>query len=328
MDNRAVVTHRPQRLVTSLIAFGLFLAVIFAAVLYLVIEKNITLIIDGEVTAVNTTKATVAELLEQEGIYLYPEDEISVSPDSKLEHTQTINITRSFDIYVNVDGENLSLRSVPITAGEVLEKLNITLSQLDEVSLSLDQLISQTQTINVARINERYGAVREAIAPSVERREDYTLEKGITKVVTSGKDGVRENTVKVTEKDGVEVSREIVKSVVIVEPTPEVIAYGVLSVASRGGVSFTFSKAMIVTATAYTHTGSCTASGLNPRVGMIAVDPDLIPLGTKVYVENYGFAVAADVGSSIQGNRIDVFLDTERACKQWGRQTVKIYILD
>ena len=328
MDTRAVVTHRPKRLVTSLVAAFLMLMVIFAASLYLYIAKNITLIIDGEVTVSNTMKSTVGEFLDEEGIVLYPEDAINYALDQKLEHQDTINITRSFDIYVDVDGERLSIRSIPITAGEVLDDLDVTLSDLDEVSLPLDQLVTESQAIQVARINERYGSVREAIEPSIERREDYTLEKGITRIIQNGKEGLLENTIKVTEKDGVEISREVVDSIVVKDATPEIIAYGVISVASREGVTFDFEKAMVVTATAYTATGHRTSTGTTARVGVIAVDPGVIPLGSKVYVENYGFAYAEDVGSSIKGNKIDVYLDSESACYSWGVKTVKIYILE
>ena len=62
---------------------------------------------------------------------------------------------------------------------------------------------------------------------------------------------------------------------------------------------------------------------------MIAVDPRVIPLGTRVYVEGYGYATAEDTGDRyIKGNAIDLFMDTYDECVQWGLQRVKIYILD
>jgi len=72
--------------------------------------------------------------------------------------------------------------------------------------------------------------------------------------------------------------------------------------------------------TAYTHTGNPTASGVWPRRGTVAVDPQIIPLGTKLYVEGYGYAVAADTGGDIKGYRMDVFLETERDARKWGRK--------
>lgn len=72
--------------------------------------------------------------------------------------------------------------------------------------------------------------------------------------------------------------------------------------------------------TAYTHTGNLTATGVPPRVGLVAVDPRVIPLGTRMWIDGYGFAVAADTGGDIRGRRIDVFMNTWRQCMQWGRR--------
>ena len=61
---------------------------------------------------------------------------------------------------------------------------------------------------------------------------------------------------------------------------------------------------------------------------MIAVDPRVIPLGTRLYVDGYGYGRALDVGGAIKGNRIDVFLPSEAECRRWGVRTVKVYILE
>ena len=94
-------------------------------------------------------------------------------------------------------------------------------------------------------------------------------------------------------------------------------------------------KTMTVTATAYTaYCEGCsgvTAAGIdlkaNPDAKVIAVDPSVIPLGTKVYVEGYGYATAADTGGAIKGNKIDVFIPTQSAALSWGKRQVEIQIL-
>ncbi len=93
-------------------------------------------------------------------------------------------------------------------------------------------------------------------------------------------------------------------------------------------------KEITVKATAYT--ASCkgcsgiTATGLNLKknsgLKVISVDPKIIPLGTKVYVPGYGEAVAADKGSSVKGNKIDVFIPNRKQALQWGSKTVKIKV--
>ena len=64
------------------------------------------------------------------------------------------------------------------------------------------------------------------------------------------------------------------------------------------------------------------------RHGEIAVDPAVIPLGTRVYIPGYGEAVAEDIGSSIRGNKIDVAFDSLEEVMQFGRQEIEIFILD
>ncbi|WNF21233.1 LysM peptidoglycan-binding domain-containing protein [Mesobacillus jeotgali] len=96
------------------------------------------------------------------------------------------------------------------------------------------------------------------------------------------------------------------------------------------------SNQITVEATAYT--ANCTGcSGItktgvdlkaNPNAKVIAVDPTVIPLGSKVYVEGYGYATAEDIGGAIKGNRIDVFIPTQNEAIQWGRKQVKVTILD
>lgn len=95
-------------------------------------------------------------------------------------------------------------------------------------------------------------------------------------------------------------------------------------------------KEMTVTATAYTaYCDGCsgtTYTGIdlraNPNQKVIAVDPSIIPLGSRVWVEGYGEAIAGDIGGAIKGNIIDVFLENKQDAYNWGRRTVKIKVLN
>lgn len=71
-----------------------------------------------------------------------------------------------------------------------------------------------------------------------------------------------------------------------------------------------------------------TATGKLVQKGLVAVDPNVIPLGTHLYIPGYGEAIAADVGSSIQGNRIDIAFDTHEEAMDFGRQSITVYIID
>lgn len=90
-------------------------------------------------------------------------------------------------------------------------------------------------------------------------------------------------------------------------------------------------KVMEVKSTAYAPAsalGNITYSGTRVRRGVVAVDPRVIPLGTRMYVEGYGYAIAEDIGGAIKGNKLDVAFLTLGECYQWGVRNVKVYILD
>jgi len=87
-------------------------------------------------------------------------------------------------------------------------------------------------------------------------------------------------------------------------------------------------ETIILEATAYTWTGCRTASGSWPSRGTIATDPRVIPLGTELYIEGYGSAVAADTGGAIQGQKIDLYMDSEHECLQWGRRQVEVRVIE
>ena len=96
---------------------------------------------------------------------------------------------------------------------------------------------------------------------------------------------------------------------------------------SRGG-----GRALYVSATAYSAhdpgNGNHTATGTLVRHGVIAVDPTVIPLGTRVFIPGYGEAVAEDIGYAISGNRIDVAFDTHAEALMFGRQNLEIFIME
>ena len=87
-------------------------------------------------------------------------------------------------------------------------------------------------------------------------------------------------------------------------------------------------EVMIFEATAYCYTGNRTATGTWPSRGTIAVDPTIIPLGTRLYVEGYGEGIAEDTGGAIQGHRIDLYMESEDECWTWGRRTVEVRIIE
>lgn len=173
--------------------------------------------------------------------------------------------------------------------------------------------------------------------------ESEELLPGQSKLQDAGKKGIQRRVLKTFEMDGKIVDQQVQSSYVLVSPKKEVILRNskpapkkrviIQRTKPKDNNSIDFSQLNIkatltVEATAYTYTGNKTATGVEPNEGMIAVDPKVIAMGSKVYVEGYGYAIAADTGGDIRGKRIDVFFTSLRKCINWGRRPVHIYVLN
>jgi 3D (Asp-Asp-Asp) domain-containing protein len=159
--------------------------------------------------------------------------------------------------------------------------------------------------------------------------ESENLLPGMSKVQEQGEKGILRQVVKTFNIGGQPVDQQIQLSFELKSPKKKVVIRN-----SKPAVGESFdinnlniSKTITVESTAYTFTGNKTATGLTPRQGIIAVDPRVIAMGSKVYVEGYGYAIAADTGGDIKGNRVDVFFTNLRQCIDWGRKPVRIHVL-
>jgi 3D (Asp-Asp-Asp) domain-containing protein len=157
--------------------------------------------------------------------------------------------------------------------------------------------------------------------------------------VRPGADGLRKVVYEVVLDGDREVTRTAVSSIVTKEPSPEVIYVGTSASATgrgRYGARGYFAGRRVVTmvATGYDPSPASnggttrTSTGIKVGHGLVAVDPRFIPMGTKLFIEGYGHAVAADVGGAIKGNRIDLGHDTARGARNVGRRTVRVHILN
>ncbi len=159
--------------------------------------------------------------------------------------------------------------------------------------------------------------------------ETNMLPPGMSQVKENGINGLERQVIKIS-KVGTGVNQEIIyldlqapKAMVIEQNTSKPIHAEKFDLSN-----LTIAKTYQMEATAYTYTGDLTATGVAPRVGLIAVDPRVIPLGSRVYIEGYGYAIAADTGGDIKGNKVDIFLESERESVNWGRRPVKLYLLN
>ena len=312
-------------------------AIVLAATIltggYVYGKKEITVTVDEQVRSLETFAFTVQSALKNADIQIDRADHIEPSLESMLTEGMNIRVIRALHVTVHVDGQSREVKVVEPDVTSVLNETGITLGALDKIESNLLGG-EEPLTLKVIRVTQK-----------VETREvpaDYTMKlipsedilRGERKVIQKGEQGLKKETYQVTFEDGKKVAEEILESEIIEKPVEESVLFGTKKrwePADRHKLDsqeFSPLNEMEVEATAYTHTGNTTYTGIWPYIGVIAVDPKVIPLGTKMYVEGYGYAEAQDTGGAIKGKKIDVFMDTRAEALQWGRKKVKVYILE
>ncbi len=321
------------------------LVLVALIIVFFYIRKTITITIDGEEQTIVTYKNTVGDALEDANITLGSKDEIQPSLQTTLKDNDIITIERAVTVKITVDGKQLNILTNEDNLNELLTVANITLGEEDIIKPSVDTPLEEGMEVVITRVATEYETSTAAIDYTTEVKKDSSIEKGKSRVLQEGVPGEKEITTKVIFQNGVEVSREIVEETTTKTPVNKIVAEGTgeVIIASRGGVSVKVNESgvpystsiLTVRASAYcsgedgsTYTATGTVPVRNASGwSTIAVDPHIIPFGTRVYIEGYGYAIAEDTGGAIKGNRIDVFMNTSSECYNWGVRTVKVHIL-
>ena len=249
------------------------------------------------------------------------------------------------DIYPDVTyyisdkgGEEKVYTSKSMTVEDVLKLQNISINETCVLNYDLDTRVSEGMKIIVDSITYVDVSVNESIPYQTENINVTSIPKNTTKIQVEGKDGLACNTYKKKYINGIYHSEELIDQNVINEPVNEVVQCGVGGTfVGKDGVTYEYSYYLDVVATCYGeadgYSGSITATGTQARVGVIAVDPKTIPLGSKVFVtgsyRELGVCYAEDTGGFIKGNRIDVYLEgTLQQLLEFGRREMRVYILE
>ena len=292
---------------------------------------------DNEKKTIWTTADTVAGLLKEQKIVLKEQDQISPSPHTAIKNKMNVKLDISFHLTYVDGGRAQKVWTTSTTVADFLTQQGIKLNQYDRVEPTLTEKIPENGVVNVIRVEKVTDVVEEPVQFAVVTKKDENLQKGQEKVIAPGKQGRVSKQYEVMLENGKEVSRKLINEQNILQKQDKIVAVGTKDLAlqvSRGETSK--GKEFYVTATAYTaYCNGCsgrTATGLNlranPNMKVIAVDPRIIPLGTKVYVEGYGYAVAADTGGAIKGYIVDLLMPSHADAYRWGRKKVKLTVLD
>ncbi|MDW0114696.1 ubiquitin-like domain-containing protein [Sporosarcina saromensis] len=309
--------------------------------------KQVEIQIDQETKKVWTTESKVSDILAVADITLEENDEVQPSLQANLDDDQTISIQKAFQVTLVDGGSEKKIWSTSTTVADFLKRENIQLNEHDKLKQEADGIVTPGSVIEIVRVEKVTDVVEEPTNFAVVTQSDAKLLKGREKVVQEGKKGSVQRKFEVIKENGKEVSRTLLSEKVLEEPQKKIVSVGSkVMVAqasnkkpvtvSRGDSAPSGGKEFYVTATAYTaYCNGCTgktATGINlrenPNLKVIAVDPSVIPLGSKVWVEGYGYAIAGDTGGAIKGKRIDLHVPTKSAAYNFGRRQVKVKIID
>lgn len=305
--------------------------------------KNVVISDGEEVHQIKTTAITTEELGATGVLGVTEKD--TILPSGKEAHGAVFNggtyvVKRAYPIEVHADGAIYPVEASYGTVRDIVKASGISLSENDIVSPELGVQISEDMEINVTRVARVHTSENEKISYDIDRIPNAYLKAGEEVVTVEGSEGEKIVNRIITYHDGVMVSDESYECVVR-EPENRVIECGVWrkpkaginsgeAIGTIGG--YNYSKVISAKATAYCDKG-LTASGIHSQVGVVAVDPRVIPLGSKLYIEavdgswSYGLCLAGDTGGLIKGKRVDLFYDEYDTCMQFGRRACNIYVL-
>ncbi|MGM9635294.1 MAG: G5 domain-containing protein [Candidatus Avispirillum sp.] len=214
------------------------------------------------------------------------------------------------------------------TVGELVGLLGIELDESEQMRVDTSKLIETDTDIAVDTVTHGTASAEVSIDYETKYVDTDTVPRGSTRVQQQGVEGVRTVTYDVTYVNGVETERVETGEYISRQPTDQIVARGVGGTVTLGGTVYSYSYCLVCDSTVYTG-GGITASGLPATEQVIAVDPRVIPLGTKVYIEGIGYRIAADTGGLIKGNFIDIYYEESNPnFAGYGRRDVKVYILD
>ncbi len=330
----------------------LFIAAICAGTLLFGAVNTFT-VTDGEKThKVYTLSADVDSAVNIAGFNSNKYKVLSVNATDKATH---IDLAFTFPVYITTGDETKEVYAIKTTVGELLKEEGYKVDEFDMVEPSLDTVITNTTYIDYTNIDYVKGSYTEAIPHTVNKVYSNKIAAG-NKNLVAGVDGTEQVNYTAKVVNGVTVETVVDSRITLSAPVAGTETIGTKKPAvttsesvktistlkaptielDANGNPVSFKKKLTVQATAYTYTGHNCSTGVAPQPGYIAVNPKVIPYGTKMYIKTsdgsyiYGYAVAADTGGFIKSrpNNVDLFMSSKAACTAFGRRNVEIYILE
>ena len=292
---------------------------------------------DGREFVSTSSRPTVAQVLREAGVTLGPGDRVAPDLQDALDADSRIDVRHAKAVTVTLPHDHEVIYTLEGTVGRALSAAGIQLPDGALIDPPAETAVSAGMYVRVVQLSASSDVEQEYVESQTVYRSDPSLPPGETRTVR-GHDGVRVRRYSVGFVNGEEASRTLLEEYFDPEPVDTVIYYPTRTGRNDSGPSEggAVSRTINVYATWYNPASSGrsasdpaygrTATGVVVTYGIVAVDPDVIPLGTRMFIPGYGYAVAADTGGAVKGYIIDLgFPDGVNV--DWQSKWVEIYIL-
>lgn len=303
------------------------------------VERALPLIVhDGPLTfSLFTVDRDPAGIRDQ--LNLFPEDRLYALEESSLSAGMHLYVQRSRPVSLTYQGTTHHFRTREKTVGAVLEERGITLGPLDRVEPGPQTPVASGLGIRVVRVQHQVWTEEQVVPFQTREVLDPELELDQRQIVQTGNEGLIKRTYRAIIEDGQQVAVQLERTETEREAKDTVIAIGtkvVVRELSTPEGTVQYWRKFRVLATSYDAASAgkppgspgygITALGLRVDRGVVAVDPSVIPLGSRLYVPGYGVAIAGDTGGAIKGRIIDLGFP-EGEWRQWGTRWTDVYLL-
>jgi uncharacterized protein YabE (DUF348 family) len=287
---------------------------------------------DGGVTqTLHTTSETLGQALEEHGVVLFVGDEVAPSLQERVAPGLLVTIQRSVPVQLEVDGRTIRTRTLAGNVATVLGQEGIALVGRDRAQPALSEPVHPEMVIRIIRVREELEVEFEKIPFETEWVADPEVEIDNIKLVQQGQPGITKRRYRILYENGQEVERTLEDVWAEQPPINKTMAYGtkiVIRTMETPDGPIEYWRKMRVYLTSYMPR-SCgkppdhprygyTRLGLKLRKGIVAIDPTVIPLKTRMYVPDYGRAFAADTGGGVKGKMVDLgYSDNDYQSWHW-----------
>lgn len=299
----------------------------------------------------------VKDALKKVSVTLDSDDRVTPSADKEIYSGMEITVSRFDKITICVDNNQITVSVPHGTVGQALDYLNIEYGEDDALSDSPDTETKDDMIIYVSHCSSDEATVFEDV--SFETVKEYTdsMYEGETKVKTEGVNGSAVCVYRQKRLIGEVLESELISREIVTEPVNEVILVGTKEkvklteqaaadvtiriedgkLLDPDGNEISYSEVLYGSGTAYyAEPGACTATGVLAYKGGVAVNPNIIPYGSKLYVVSqdgsfvYGYATAVDTGGALMDGSaiVDCYYPTYDECVVFGRRDMAVYVLD